>query len=168
MGFSRPQYWSGWPFPSPGDLPNPGIEPRSPTLQADSLPAELPGNPVQSLSRVRLFATSWTAARQASLSFTISRSLLRLMSIESVMPSNHLILCCPLLSWNYQANQSLKLISSVLGLFFFNGASRKLTIKHVAGVMLLLGLAGRNGGSCFTMITAPGITLFLILGCLPG
>ena len=52
---------------------------------------------VQSLSRVRLFATSWTAAHQASRSFTISWSLLKLMSIESVMPSNHLILCCPLL-----------------------------------------------------------------------
>ena len=51
----------------------------------------------QLLSHVRLFATPWTAARQASLSFTISWSLLRLMSIESVMPSNHLILCCPLL-----------------------------------------------------------------------
>ena len=38
--FSRPEYWSGLPFPSPGDLPNPGIEPRSPTLQADCLPAE--------------------------------------------------------------------------------------------------------------------------------
>ena len=52
---------------------------------------------VQSLSRVRLFATPWNAALQASLSFTISRSLLKLMSIESVMPSNHLILCRPLL-----------------------------------------------------------------------
>ena len=48
---------------------------------------------VQSLSRVQLFATSWTAALQASLSITNSRSLLKLMSIESVMPSNHLILC---------------------------------------------------------------------------
>ena len=47
---------------------------------------------VQSLSYVWLFATSWAAARQASLSFTISRSLLKLMSVESVMPSNHLIL----------------------------------------------------------------------------
>ena len=52
---------------------------------------------VQSLSYVCLFATPWNVARQASLSFTISWSLLRLMSIESVMPSNHLILCCPLL-----------------------------------------------------------------------
>ena len=52
---------------------------------------------VQSLSCVRLFATPWTAALQASLSITNSQSLLRLMSVEPVMPSNHLILCCPLL-----------------------------------------------------------------------
>ena len=52
---------------------------------------------VQSFSRIRLFATPWTAACQASLSITNSRSLLKLMSIESVMPSNHLILCHPLL-----------------------------------------------------------------------
>ena len=52
---------------------------------------------VQLLSRVRLFVTPWTAARQASLSITNSQSLLKLMSIESVMPSNHLILCRPLL-----------------------------------------------------------------------
>ena len=50
---------------------------------------------VQSLSRVPLFVTPWTAARQASLSLTNSRSLLKLMSIELVMPSNHLILCHP-------------------------------------------------------------------------
>ena len=52
---------------------------------------------VQSLSRVRLFVTPWIAARQASLSITNSRSSLRLTSIESVMPSSHLILCHPLL-----------------------------------------------------------------------
>ena len=52
---------------------------------------------VQSLSQVRLFATPWIAARQASLSITNSRSSLRLMSIESVIPSSHLILCRPLL-----------------------------------------------------------------------
>ena len=52
---------------------------------------------VQSHSRVWHFATPWTAARQTSLSITNSRSLLKLMSIESVMPSKHLILCCPLL-----------------------------------------------------------------------
>ena len=43
MGFSRQEYWSEFPFPSPGDLPNPGIEPRSPALQADALTSEPPG-----------------------------------------------------------------------------------------------------------------------------
>ena len=62
MEFSRPAYWSGLPFPSPGDLPNPGIEPRSPALQEDSLPAEPPGKPkntgVGSLSLLqRIFPT---------------------------------------------------------------------------------------------------------------
>ena len=52
---------------------------------------------VQSLNQIQLFVTSWTAARQASLSFTVSQSLFKLMSIESVMPSNHLMLYHPLL-----------------------------------------------------------------------
>ena len=54
-------------------------------------------NSVQSLSTVQLFETPWTTARQVSLSITNSQSLLKVMSIESVMPSNHLIFCCPLL-----------------------------------------------------------------------
>ena len=45
MGFSRQEYWSGLPFPSPGDIPDPGMEPRSPALQADALPSEPPGKP---------------------------------------------------------------------------------------------------------------------------
>ena len=45
MGFSRQEYWSGLPFPSPGDLPNSGIEPRSPAFQADALTSEPPGKP---------------------------------------------------------------------------------------------------------------------------
>ena len=44
MGFSRQEYWSGVPFPSPGDLPDPGIKPGSPSLQADAFPAEPPGS----------------------------------------------------------------------------------------------------------------------------
>ena len=52
---------------------------------------------IQSLSRIRLLVTPWTAARQASLSITNSQSLPKLMCIKSVMPSSHLILCCPLL-----------------------------------------------------------------------
>ena len=69
---------------------------------------------VQSLSRVQLFATPWSAAHQASLSFTISWSLLRLMSIESLMPSNHLILCCP--HW-FLPSIFLRVMSSASGSF---------------------------------------------------
>jgi len=68
------------------------------TFPSDILPLyNLPRFSVQSLSRVRLFATPWTIARQASLSITNSQSPPKPMSIESVMPSNHLILCRPLL-----------------------------------------------------------------------
>ena len=70
---------------------------RGQTLQLEDLGCVYYAVVVQSLSRVRLFATLWTAARQASLSFTMCPSLLKLMSIESVMPSNHLILCRPIL-----------------------------------------------------------------------
>ena len=74
MEFPRPEYWSGQPFPSPRDLPNPGIEPRSPTLQTDSLPAEPQGKPkntgVGSLSLLQgIFLTQelnlWSPALQA-------------------------------------------------------------------------------------------------------
>ena len=50
MGFSRKEYWSGLPFPSLGDLSDPGIEPRSPALQADSLPTELQGKPQDNIT----------------------------------------------------------------------------------------------------------------------
>ena len=69
---------------------------------------------VLSLSRVRLFTTPWTAARQASLSFSVSQNLLKLMSIESVMPSNHLVLCRPLLLPS--VFPSIKVFSSELAL----------------------------------------------------
>ena len=81
---------------------------------------------VQSLSRVWLFVTPWTAACQASLSITNSWSLFKLMSIESVMPYNHLILCCPLLllpsifpsiyshSWKKQESSRKTSISALL------------------------------------------------------
>ena len=100
MGFSRQKYWRGWPFPPPGNLPDSGIKVASPALAGGFFTTEPPGKPnklsVQLLSRVRLFATPWTAARQTSLSVTNSQSLLKLMPIELVMPSNHLIFCCPL------------------------------------------------------------------------
>jgi len=60
MGFSRQEYWSGLPFPSPGDLPDPGIKSGSPALQADSLPSEPPGKPkiLNKESEIVLFLSS--------------------------------------------------------------------------------------------------------------
>ena len=72
------------------------LEPISHGFQWTPLSPYLPHSSVQSLSRIWLFATPWIAARQASLSITNSQSSLKLMSIELVMPSNHLILCRPL------------------------------------------------------------------------
>ena len=61
MGSSRQGYWSGLPFPSPGDLPDPGIEPRSPALQADALPSEPPGKPLSkfSIAYIVIFIDPW-------------------------------------------------------------------------------------------------------------
>ena len=108
--FPRQAYWSELPFPSPGDLPNPEMEPASPAFTGRFFTTEPPGKPhatsrstfssvssVHSLSCVQLFVTQWTAVCQAFLSIANSWSLFKLMSIESVMPSNWLILCCPLL-----------------------------------------------------------------------
>ena len=83
MGFSWQEYWSGFPFPSPFKDARIWI-----LIQFGS---------VQSLSCVRLFGTPWIAVHQASLSITISWSSFKLTSIESMMPSTHLILCRPLL-----------------------------------------------------------------------
>ena len=77
---------------------------------------------VQSLSCVRLFATPWTAARQASLFTTNCQSLLILMSIKSVMPFNHLILCCPLLL-PFSIPPSIRVFSNESILFASGGQS---------------------------------------------
>ena len=71
MGFSRQEYWSGLPFPSPGDLPNPGIEPGSLALQADSLLSEIPGK----LHIVHGVSKSWTQVSDFHLHFTCDRRL---------------------------------------------------------------------------------------------
>ena len=93
MEFSRPEYWSGYPFPSPGDLPNPRIEPRLPTLQADSLPAEPQGKPkntgVGSLSLLQqIFPT-----QESNRGFLHCRQILYQLSYEgSPFKKNHMIL----------------------------------------------------------------------------
>ena len=94
MGFPRQEFWHGLSFPSPGDLPNPGIEPTSPVLEGRFFTTEPPESPLltisslHSLSHVQLFVTPWTAAYQASLPIINSRSLLKLMPIKLVIPSN--------------------------------------------------------------------------------
>ena len=82
MGFSGQEYWSGLPFPSPGDLPDPGVEPRSPTLQANALTSAPPGKPVflkMSVEKKKKYtallysAVSWSSWENvANVSFVIS------------------------------------------------------------------------------------------------
>ena len=105
-GILQEGYWNGFLWP-PSDLSDTGIESASPTspalagrILATSTTWETPTlifSSVQLFSHVLHFAIPWTAASQASLSITNSWSLLKLMSIELVMPFNHLTLCCPLL-----------------------------------------------------------------------
>ena len=116
MAFSKQEYWRGLPFFSPGDLPDPRI--RFVSLMSSTLavgfsiiwviresPLKVGRNGLGFsiwillllFSHVRLFATSWTAACQASLSITNSGSLLKLLAIELVVPSNHLNLYHPIL-----------------------------------------------------------------------
>ena len=107
MNFPRQEYWSGLPFPAPGDLPEPGVKPMSlvsRALAGSFFTSWATGDTnicnvvvVQSFSCVWLFVTPWTAACQVPFSFIVSWSLLKFMSIKSVMLSNHVILCCPLL-----------------------------------------------------------------------
>ena len=106
MGFLRQDYWMGCHFLLlQGIFPTQRSSPLSPAMVSGFLTVEPQGKPVTPLlllllsrfSHVQLFVTPWTAACKASLSINNSQSLLKLMSIESVMPSNHLILCHPLL-----------------------------------------------------------------------
>ena len=101
--FSREEYWSGLLYPPPGDLPNPGIKPKFPLLQADSLSSEPPGKPWDDIGSVQF---SSVASSCPALCNPMNRSMPGLpvhhqlpkpMSIVSVIPSNHLILCHPLL-----------------------------------------------------------------------
>ena len=66
MEFSRQEYWSGLPFPSPGDLPDPGVKTGPPELQADSLPSESPGKPKREVSLGRLLTFCLIAVRSES------------------------------------------------------------------------------------------------------
>ena len=87
MEFSRPEYWSGELFPSPGHLPNPGIEPRSPAWQTDSLPSAPPGNPKES----RLPSIMWVSLIHSVEDFQRRNSFLKK---ESLNWSRVALQCC--------------------------------------------------------------------------
>ena len=110
---------------------------------------------VQSLSRVQLFATPWTAARQVSLSFIISQSLFKLMSVELVMPSNHLILCHPLLLPSIFP--SIRVFSRVSSLYQVAKVLALHVYKPVClgeGTVIFLWLK-RNSLSCVQIFATP-------------
>ena len=75
MEFSRQEYWSGLPFPSPGDLPDPGIKPWSPALQADSLPSELPGRPLGLSTHIKYIFNSISSPLQDSISCIVPQEI---------------------------------------------------------------------------------------------
>ena len=116
---------------------------------------ELNGVVVQSLSCVQLFVSSWTAPCQALLSFTISLSFLRLMSIESVMPSSHLILCCPLLLL-LSIFPSIRVFPNELALWVAKILERHFQ-QHPVGVYL---------GKILSKLVWWGVKMKLVLTCL--
>ena len=79
MGFSRQEYWSGLPFPSPGDLPDPGLEPRSPALQVDALTSEPPGVPMGRLKQLLIREGRGFETREKQLTAALGQ--------DSVSPS---------------------------------------------------------------------------------
>ena len=108
IAFSRPEYWSGQPFPSPGYLPSPGIEPRSPALQVDSLPAEAQGKPkntgVGSLSlRQRIFLT-----QESNQGLLHCRWILYQLSYQGRSPSKLIV------TYNYEELSVLFTFKNIL------------------------------------------------------
>ena len=79
MEFCRQEYWSGLPFPSPGDLPNPGIKPRSPAFQADTLPSEPRGNQTQVSHIAGRFFTCWVTREAPILCIQLQKDILKLI-----------------------------------------------------------------------------------------
>jgi len=92
IGLSRQEYWSGLPFPSPGDLPDPGIEPRSPALQADSLLSELPGKPIQYVSKFRKLSNGHRTGKGQFSFQSQRRAMPKNVQITIQLPSFHMIL----------------------------------------------------------------------------
>ena len=175
---------SGWGWGARGRLlRRRGFAPSCGCSFGRAAPQHLPFSSVQSLSSVRLLATPWTAARQASLSITNSRSLLKLVSIESVMPSHQLILCRPLLLQHLSPGECGSLFSPLcplpdwLGPAWNRGAGGTesgLESKSPSscGPGVCAGGCGGPGsappGAGFSLLTCPHLTVEfpVILNCL--
>ena len=112
MEISRQEYWSGLPFPSPGDLPDPGIEPRSPTLQADALPSEPPGKPIQGvLSLKQHYLGNIFGLWQVFISFIWLPSVSFLLFINHTnVPDNRDILIYKIFFVTHDANTCFSFI----------------------------------------------------------
>ena len=119
MGFSWQEYQSGLPFPSPGYLPNPGLEPRSPTLRADALPSEPPGKLVQESHRDRFKGTRKVRMLSSSPSSLGSFSSLGIQKSQAKEWS-HIFLCLKWLhSLNFQKWKRLDCFSAVTTFLWF-------------------------------------------------
>ena len=117
MEFSRQEYWSGLLFPSPGDLPNPGIKPRFPALQADSLLSEPPGKLHQFSSVAQSCPTLCDPMNCSTPGLSVHHQLPELtqtMSNESVMPSSHLFFSEFIRFAKFSANLLMRLSFSFL------------------------------------------------------
>ena len=105
MGFSRQEYWSGLLFPSPGDLPNPGVEPRSPAWQEDSLPAEPQGKPKNTarvdypFSRGSSWPRNWTGVSWIAGRFFTNWAI-REALLLGIYPKNWKLLLTQILIWH--------------------------------------------------------------------
>ena len=91
-GFSRQEYWSGLPFPSPRDLPDPGIKPRSPTLQVDSLLSELPGKPKNTeVGSLCLLQKSFQLRNRTGVSCSAGEFFTSCVDLDKLLSLSHLL-----------------------------------------------------------------------------
>ena len=114
MGFSRQGYWSGLSFSSPGDLANPGIEPGSPTLQADALTSEPPGKPEPPARSLHIYVTLWEVIRSWAMRKTLVQSLGRENSLKKEM-AIHSSTCAWKVPWTEEPCRLQSMASQRLG-----------------------------------------------------
>ena len=114
MGFSRQEYWSGVPFPSPGDLPDPGIEPRSSAWQADALTSEPPGKPMPSHMTTLLKTVKCTLPPSLPLTFLISFFPLQHLPLSNLLRIIFIYCRSPQGDHRFQEGKEFDLFCSVL------------------------------------------------------